>query len=408
MAITSSNALLWVTPKWPFPAEDGARRATVVLLKSLAQAGVDIHLCSIVSESESADPQQAIRELGVRGVSLIRRLKPRPWTHARNLLLHPLLPLTLAPFSTRVIAREFERELGEHLRDRAGRDVVFDGLHAAGWIGHVSAAILKPFRMIYRAHNVETQLWVQAADRSRNPVMKLLFKYQTALMRSFESHLSRRSVLIATVSEDDAAGFRQLCGGDKLPTRNIPIGVIGASRGEVPAFPQELSLLFIGRLDWPPNKQGLAWFLENVWPEAVRERPELRLTVAGAGDGRWLEPFAGTANVRFLGRVPEVDPLYRESIASLVPVFFGSGTRVKAIEASSFGRPCISTAIGVEGIGLDPSTSYFRAESREEWLAALRGLTVTEAERRGRVAHRLISESFDPAKIAARFIEALR
>jgi glycosyltransferase involved in cell wall biosynthesis len=131
------------------------------------------------------------------------------------------------------------------------------------------------------------------------------------------------------------------------------------------------------------------------------------LTIVGAGDGSWLQPYLGLPKLRFLGRVPELASHYQAACASLVPIFFGSGTRVKAIEAGSYARPCISTEIGVEGIGLDPAASYLRAETREQWLQVICGLELEDARRRGQAAYARISESFDPAKVAGRFLRDL-
>lgn len=396
MSLPERRKFFWITPKWPLPAEDGARRATVYLVKSLAGLGADIHLCAIVPEGEKVDTEQAKRELGVKEVSVVHR---QPSRHLKNLLLHPLQPLTIAPYSSRRVAAQIERIL-QGSADHG--EVVFDGLHAAGWLQNASQGLRASLRKVYRAHNVESSLWVQGARQQKYRLMSCFLKYQAKLVADFEKKICRESVLVAAVSRDDEAGLQKLYG--PLSTKNIPIGGAPANRTAGGEFPGERRVLFLGRLDWQPNREGLKWFLENVWSDAVAQSPDLQLTIAGAGDGKWLEAYAGLKNVRMLGRVPEVAPLYRESIASLVPVFFGSGTRVKAIEASSFARPCISTAIGIEGIGLDSGVSYFRAETREDWLRALSELRIDEAKRRGAAAFEVVSREFDPDNIAARFL----
>lgn len=391
--------LFWITPKWPLPAEDGARRATSHLLKSLAQHGVDIHLCAIVPENERPDTRQAIEELGVKGVSVVHRTPSKKTTHLMNLISRPRMPLTVSPYATRTISAQIENALASHV----DRSLVFDGLHAAGWLPYCTSSLRNSFRKIYRAHNVESNLWVQGAERSKNKAMSWFLSYQASRMHAFERAICRESELVAAVSKDDEAGLQKKYG--PIITRNIPIGIPIDHEVLKSSFPSERKLLFIGRLDWQPNKEGLSWFLENVWSTASKNSPDLSLTIAGAGDGRWLERFANLPRVRFMGRVAEVAPLYKEAAAALAPVFFGSGTRVKAIEASAFGRPCISTAIGVEGIGLDEKTSYFRAENSDEWLCALSTLDLAEAEKRGKNAFHLIAQEFDPVRIASRFLE---
>lgn len=80
------------------------------------------------------------------------------------------------------------------------------------------------------------------------------------------------------------------------------------------------------------------------------------------------------SNLSWEGSIRRI-PLYRQAAVSIVPVFYGSGTRVKVIEASRFARPCFSTALGVEGVGLESGVSFFRGESESDWIDGLVRLT---------------------------------
>ncbi|MBI3555231.1 MAG: glycosyltransferase [Deltaproteobacteria bacterium] len=391
-ATGSSRKLFWITQKWPLPADDGARRATFHLLKGLTAQGVDIELCAIIPESESHDSTKLVKSLGVRTVHVIKR---KPARHLLNLLTHPFVPLTIAQFAAADVTRQIQTALGDRSSETV---VVFDGLHAAS---SLQGKLKQP--TVYRAHNVESSLWVQGARTKRNPFAALFLRFQALLMRRFEKQVCEDMALVATVSDLDTKNFHATYGSN-FKTTSVPIGIGLDTSKERLHFPRSRNILFIGRLDWPPNRDGLRWFLENVWPDVIKTAPDVTLAIAGAGDGEWLKPFLGMANIKFLGRVAEVAPAYRDAIASLVPVFFGSGTRVKAIEASSFGRPCISTAVGIEGIGLDPDKNYYNVETKEQWLKVLQNLSVADAKARGNSAYELIVDKFDPLRIAARFL----
>jgi glycosyltransferase involved in cell wall biosynthesis len=64
-------------------------------------------------------------------------------------------------------------------------------------------------------------------------------------------------------------------------------------------------------------------------------------------------------------------PFYATADALVVPVFEGSGTRLKIVEAAMLGRPVISTALGAEGLPIAPDREYVRAESPQEWVTAV-------------------------------------
>ena len=173
------------------------------------------------------------------------------------------------------------------------------------------------------------------------------------------------------------------------------------SKPQRPQPADENKILFIGRLDWPPNRDGLKWFLERVWPNVTRP---FALTIVGSGDGRWLRPYLHDSRIQFLGEVDSVIPHYHAAIMSLVPIFYGSGTRVKAIESSLFATACLSTERGVEGIGLDPQRDYFRVESKEEWIEALNTLQPETARERGRNALECVTERYDRDRVADQFL----
>jgi hypothetical protein len=64
-----------------------------------------------------------------------------------------------------------------------------------------------------------------------------------------------------------------------------------------------------------------------------------------------------------------------------MPVRSGAGSRLKAIEAISAGVPIVSTAFGVEGLGLEPGRDYLAAEASDQMTRAIRSLR-TDGSRR--------------------------
>jgi glycosyltransferase involved in cell wall biosynthesis len=54
--------------------------------------------------------------------------------------------------------------------------------------------------------------------------------------------------------------------------------------------------------------------------------------------------------VHIQANVPEVSSWYRTAHAAIVPLFAGSGTRIKILEAWAHHTPVVSTSMGIEGI----------------------------------------------------------
>ena len=112
--------------------------------------------------------------------------------------------------------------------------------------------------------------------------------------------------------------------------------------------------------------------------EVIRERERGHLTLDVVGEPP-RDPVGGPG-VTYHGRVDDVMPFYAAAHALVIPMFEGSGTRLKAIEAAFLGRPVISTVLGVEGLPLRPGEHYLRAETAPEWVEAIDRLRSDAAE----------------------------
>lgn len=106
-------------------------------------------------------------------------------------------------------------------------------------------------------------------------------------------------------------------------------------------------LLFVGS-NTAPNIVGLQWFFDAVWPAVRAARPAMRLDVAGTV----ARAFGGAVppGVRFLGLVDDLDALYRMAGIVISPLTFGSGLKIKLIEAMARGKAIVATPITLQGV----------------------------------------------------------
>ena len=391
--------VLWVTPKWLFPANDGARIASTQLLRQLRSKPIEIDLCSIVQEGDPVDLEHAKSDLGVERVNLVWRSGNQGLSQKfLNFLQNPFYPITLAPYATKEVAEQMKALL----RDKRYDLIVFDGLHASAWRDLSDSGEAE---IAYRAHNVESELWFQAAKEATNPLKKIILVAQGKLVKKIETELASDSHYLFPVSLNDEEKFKNYPLQGKIKT--LPIGIQIASDQEPKSAPNTRKLLFVGRLDWPPNRDGLSWVLKNVWAQVYEKNPDLELTIVGSGNSSWLRSYGMFPGVKVEGAVKDLAPYYEDCVATLVPVFYGSGTRVKAIESSLYGRACISTAIGVEGMGLSPNEHYYPAETVEEWVRCLSSLTPNHALEVGRRAKAHAKQLFNPESIASQFVDSI-
>lgn len=113
---------------------------------------------------------------------------------------------------------------------------------------------------------------------------------------------------------------------------------------------------YIGSANYS-NWHAINRFLIEVWPELTSlSNVEVELVIAGkicewffldGNDYRERSEFAG---VRFLGEVAELADFYREVDIVVNPVQFGTGLKIKNVEALAFAKPLVTTESGAGGI----------------------------------------------------------
>jgi glycosyltransferase involved in cell wall biosynthesis len=408
--------ILWIYPKWPLPDDDGARKATTDLLRSLCSLGERIHLLALAGEDEKVDLSTLRSAVKIGHVFILRKPNRSPLANILSLIFRPWIPLTTTPFVQHELATNICRILKNNFSaasceisqsadplPKRWDAIVYDVLHPAVHSSRFGKFFvpLPGIPTFYRAHNREADIWSRKAKQTKNPPLSLFLSFQAAMVRRLENSVIKNVQAVAAVSEEDLAIFKAAvpsCRGTV-----VPIGFPFTKPLDAPNDKSVLQIMFLGKLDWPPNRDGLDWFLREVWPEACKKRNDITLAIAGSGDGRWLGNFQSLPNIIFKGRVDSVDSLYQESIASIVPIFYGSGTRVKVIEAARFGRACISTALGVEGVGLAANESFLQAESKEEWIKAILDLTPQSSSKLGVKAFETAKGSFDSLQCAMKF-----
>lgn len=195
---------------------------------------------------------------------------------------------------------------------------------------------------------------------------------EARLVRRIESDVIKASAMSFVCSHDDRARLAS-----RYPAAAIEV-LPNVSRAAFLPMTQaggRLKLLFVGSLDYEPNRDGLAWFLESIWPEA-RQRfgDRISLTIVGRGTDEQFRPYSGIAGTQYHRDVPSLEPFYRSAGACVVPIRYGGGTSIKTIEAMAAGRPVLSTAVGVRGLGLKDGEQYLGFEDAAGFVGACEAL----------------------------------
>ncbi len=105
--------------------------------------------------------------------------------------------------------------------------------------------------------------------------------------------------------------------------------------------------------DNPSNRDAVGWLLDRVWPQVVARVPHARLRLVGLIAEAMAQRAAGLPpGVDLVGMVD--DPVREMAAAAVVvaPYLYGSGLKIKIVEAAAAARPVVTTKVGAEGTDL--------------------------------------------------------
>jgi glycosyltransferase involved in cell wall biosynthesis len=261
-------------------------------------------------------------------------------------------------------------------------------------------------RVVLRAHNAEHLLWNEIARDSGSWLKKAYLKKMAQRFRKFETWLVSQADGIIPITENDC---RHLILHDHLKKYCVIPFSISADdyKPQPPSFPD--SLCYIGALDWIPNQKGLLWFLEEVWPAIHANHQEVTFHVAGRNAPRWLKSRFSAENVYFYGETDNASDFMNRYQVMVIPVFSGSGVRIKILEAMALKKPIITTSKGAEGLNTT-GKELIIADGSETFLAAIVDLLKNKIrqESLGEAGRAFISKEFDKLALANKAEEFYR
>ena len=375
--------VLLVCHKPAFPPVDGGTFDSAGLARALAGEGHDVDVLAMAGprwmEGKEAPPivQETVRVDS--SVKLFRSI------------------LTLLRGQADAVARyhsaTFARRLDEKLATAAYDIVQFDGCATAQYQAEVRRAVTP--RIVLRAHNDEADLWLQRS-RTHSWAERVFLRLHAGRLRLIERRTWLSVHGVAAITAELAAACR-----DQGAPHVHSVPVPQRSSAEPSAMNHEL--FHIGPLDWWPNRLGLQWFLDSVWPMVRRAHPTLVFRVAGRGSKEFVAPWKDVG-VLGDGQVEDAADYMRRRGILVAPTLQGSGMPVKVAQAMSLGKAIVATSIGARGLGAQASRDLLIADSAMDFAAAVGrlvevpGLAVTT----GRAAWEFARANFEERAVGRR------
>jgi glycosyltransferase involved in cell wall biosynthesis len=94
-----------------------------------------------------------------------------------------------------------------------------------------------------------------------------------------------------------------------------------------------------------------------------------------------VRELASLPGVELIGQVADVRPFLAKAMVAIAPLRIARGIQNKVLEGAAMGKPVVATSAALEGLDFVPGEHVLRADSPEDWLAAITQLFNDPAER---------------------------
>ena len=263
-------------------------------------------------------------------------------------------------------------------------------------------------------HNAETVLSRRFLREARQMTKFILF-----LRFAYTFLLERISCMMASLVVVSSENDRALLGrGLRVPvekTRVIPPSIdtsiikndqtLGLRlRDKLGISEEALVVCFLGDLTTVPNYMAAEYIAKEMAPRVLGRLAEAYFLIIGRHDSRLS--LLEDNRVIFTGEVSDLRPFLSAADICIVPLTLGSGVKLKLLTYLSFGKPIVSTPMGIEGINAKKGVIVCELQSFETEILKL----ASDRELRlklGSIGRRLAEEVYDKHSVAKRLASIL-
>jgi polysaccharide biosynthesis protein PslH len=359
--------ILQLCNKPPYPAVDGGTIAMHAITQGLLDAGHSVKVLAIETAKhpfkKDKAPAEYLEQTQAEAVFLDTAIKPLALLGSFiNGGLYIISRFTSAAFTERLTAI---------LKENTFDAIILESLFVAPYINTIRQH--SKAKIILRAHNVEHLIWQRMLDNEGNVLKLIYLKKMVAQLKAYEVNAFAKVDGIAAISSIDAGVISKLCPQAKTATINLSTNYIPLANVAVEAN----TVFHLGSMDWQPNLEGIEWFISNVWPLVITKNKSVKLHLAGRNMPAGL--LAKTGNSIIVEGAVESPAHYMAARqVMVVPLFSGSGVRVKIIEGMALGKAIVATPVAIEGIDVTNAQNILIADTAQAFANAI--LTLLESQ----------------------------
>jgi polysaccharide biosynthesis protein PslH len=360
--------ILLLSPWLPWPPHDGARIRIDATLRFLARR----NRVTLVAPMFSPREQESIATLK-QHCTEVHAIPMTDTSTARMGRLATGALSGLPPIQSFYRSAEMARRVRELTAKKRFDVVQVEFSFLAHYLRAVSPAC--GARTILSMHNVESLRFERELAVAAWNARRLVVLADRYLFPKWEQQAVRAADGLVAVSDLEAQWLRQVA--PSTPIRIVNNGVDVDLYQPMPEVRPQQQIVFTGAMDYPPNIDAAVWFTQEIWPLVRARQPDLRFVIAGRKPTSQVQRLSEVPGVIVTGELPDMKPHIAGSLALVVPLRSGGGTRLKILQAMAMGRPVVSTTLGAEGLEVRNGENILIADEPAAFVEALEKLAHT-------------------------------
>ncbi len=219
-----------------------------------------------------------------------------------------------------------------HAVKRAASDALANETFDFAWYEHTitypfaaslidSVATASRPKLVCNAHNIEWRLHDRIGSVSTDAWQAELSSLQAQLLKTLEQRQFNDCDLVFTCSEEDAAIGRQMASGSKFVVVGNGVDTEYFRPPEQEHRASKPTLLFTGTFGYGPNRDGLLYFVEEIFPLIKQAKPETEFVFAGYEAQRAYDELGIKGKqIRCVSSPPDIRPCFHEAWVFVVPL----------------------------------------------------------------------------------------
>lgn len=344
--------ILYLTTVLPSKIKTGSEIASQCFINALKQSGHEVLILGYQRKNdffEKSFPEIPVAERHIE---------------TDKAMLHPILWMVLSlrknlPYSAAKYYSEMYINKVKTFVSYGKFDIVIIDHAQLGWLAD---SINNKTQVIFIQHNIEHQIYLAHFNSTNHNILKFIYKREARLIESMENTLANVVKEVWTLTANDSRYVYSVKKEGRVRVFAVP--------SSLTTLPDRLPKVktcdigIIGTWTWKPNRLGLKWFFQAVYPHLPAD---LSIQVAGRG-AEWLH--GQYSNVKYCGFVPSAQAFMEQAKVIAIPSISGSGVQIKTLDAIASGVPVVATPVALRGISEYPR-SVIVAERPEDFANSL-------------------------------------